>query len=99
MRRNYSAPSESCESVIAQGKLPHGLKFYTIQLHYKYSTFSPLIFINISTAMNLVKIPNFIQQEVGRLNEGLKGDATNCYENYSTISYFHFRSENVTNIN
>ena len=38
----------SCRLGIAQGKSPHGLKFYEIQLHHIYSTSSPLIFIKIN---------------------------------------------------
>ena len=33
-----------------------------------------------------MKIPNVIQREVRILSEGLKGDATDCYEIYLTLS-------------
>ena len=72
-----------CKRGIAQGKLPHGLKFFAIQVHFKNSTFFHLFSININIsilsisnyiwAVKIVDILNFIQQEVRRLKEGVKG--------------------------
>ena len=82
IRGNCSAPSEGCERGIAQGKLPHGLEFYAIQLHYIYSTFSPLFFVNISTAIFIYFLHfNFISFNLNLTRE-FSGDT----EFYSTKS-------------
>ena len=112
VRENYSAPTEAV-NVVQHRENCHMVFKFTRHSYSIYSIISLLSPLKISFS-NLYKFLTFqfyqlqfklnrgqqcIQQKVKRLKTGLQGDATICYENLLTLSCFHFRSENVFNIN